>query len=77
LYGQRGDFAAARGYLQRAVQLTPDKAPLAFRAEIRLQLGDCLQALGEPAAAQDLYREAAQIDAQFPGLHDRLRDRRR
>lgn len=72
LYGRRGDFAAARDYLQRAVQLTPDKAPLAFRTQIRLQLGDCLEALGEFAAARDLYRQAARLDADFPGLQERL-----
>lgn len=74
-YGRHDDFATARGYLQRAIQLTPDKAPLAFRAQIRLQLGDCLQALGESAAAQDLYRQAAQLDADFPGLQKRLQGR--
>lgn len=70
--GVTNDFATARGYLQRAVRLTPDKAPPAFRAQIRLQLGDCLQALGESAAAQDLYRQVAQLDADFPGLQERL-----
>ncbi len=75
LYGRRSDFATARDYLQRAVQLTPDKAPLAFRTQIRLQLGDCLQALGESAAARDLYRQAAQLDANFPGLQERLHKR--
>jgi tetratricopeptide (TPR) repeat protein len=74
-YGRRSDWATARDYLQRAVQLTPDKAPLAFRTQIRLQLGDCLQALGESAAARDLYRQAAQLDANFPGLQERLHDR--
>jgi tetratricopeptide (TPR) repeat protein len=74
-HGRRSDWTTARDYLQQAVQLTPDKAPLAFRTQIRLQLGDCLQALGESAAARDLYRQAVQLDANFPGLQERLHDR--
>jgi len=63
--------------LQRAVRLTPDKAPRGFRTQIRLELGDCLQALGDSAAAQALYREAAQLDAHYPGVQERLQDHQR
>lgn len=71
--GRRNDLVAARSCLERAVELAPDRAPRAFRVQIRLQLGDCLRAQGDAEAAARVYAEAARIDADFPGVQERLR----
>jgi tetratricopeptide (TPR) repeat protein len=71
LYGQRGDHASARRYLQRAVDHCADWEPIAFRAQIRRQLGDCLKALGDEAAAEGLYRQAAKLDPTRAGAPER------
>jgi tetratricopeptide (TPR) repeat protein len=72
-YGRRNDYSTAREYLVRAVRLTPQRAPVAFRVQIRIQLGDCLQALGNPDQAKRLYQEAALLDPRFPDLKERLK----
>ncbi|MFM8891394.1 MAG: tetratricopeptide repeat protein, partial [Planctomycetia bacterium] len=72
VYGRRNDLLAARTCLERAVELAPDKAPRAFRVRSRLQHGDCLRAQGDAEAAARVYAEAAGIDADFPGVQERL-----
>jgi tetratricopeptide (TPR) repeat protein len=70
---RRGEFALAKQYLQRAVDVCPDWRPLAMRAEFRMHLGDCLQALGDARGAQASYRQAAALAPDYPGLNGRLK----
>ncbi len=72
-YGQHHNFQQARECLEKAVANTPERAPVAFRVQIRLQLGDCLQALGDRVAAQVQYREGARLDPQLSVVHQRRR----
>jgi tetratricopeptide (TPR) repeat protein len=72
-YGQHHNFQQARECLEKAVANTPARAPVAFRVQIRLQLGDCLQALGDRVAAQVQYQEGARLDPQLSVVHQRRR----
>jgi tetratricopeptide (TPR) repeat protein len=74
LYGKRGDYELARRYLQRAVDHCADWQPIVFRTQIRNQLGDCLKALGDDAAAERLYREAARLAPPHSGVQELPRE---
>jgi tetratricopeptide (TPR) repeat protein len=58
-YFPRGDYAQAKGYFQRAVELNPQEE------ESRFYLGTCYMKLGEPRQAAGQFRAAREIDATY------------
>ncbi|MDP0499602.1 MAG: tetratricopeptide repeat protein [Verrucomicrobiota bacterium JB022] len=59
---EAGDYAAARPYYERAVELMPRQALL------RANLGSCCQQLGDYACAITHFRLAVQIEPNRPGV---------
>lgn len=66
------DYESASAFLKRSVQNTPELAPLAFRVDIRLRLGDCLAATGDEVGALAVYREAEALAPDSPRVRQRL-----
>lgn len=56
-----GDPAAAAAVARRGLALSSDNTP--ERAQLLLALGDALQAAGDPAGAEDAWRQAAAANA--------------
>lgn len=70
---RRGDLAEARDLLTQAVTHPADHAaPLSFRIDVRISLGDCLLRMGDVTSARRHYREAFQIDPKSKLAKDRL-----
>ncbi|MDR3676165.1 MAG: tetratricopeptide repeat protein [Acidobacteriota bacterium] len=59
IYLPRGDYARARVYFQKAVDLDPQEV------EVRFDLGICLLKLGEPRQAAAQFRAARETDATY------------
>jgi tetratricopeptide (TPR) repeat protein len=62
---RKGDAAAARVPLERAASSSRD--PIVFE-----HLGDCLDALGEPAAALERYEQARELGGGGAALQDKI-----
>lgn len=60
---QRGDFAAARDAIQRAIELRPNIAAY------HVNLGNALTHLGDPPAALAAYQAAIQLEPGLAGVH--------
>ena len=59
VYFPRGDYAQAKVYFQRAVELDPQEV------ESRFYLGTCLMKLGQPLEAAAQFRAAHEVDATY------------
>jgi tetratricopeptide (TPR) repeat protein len=59
VYFPRGDYAQAKVYFQRAVELDPQEE------ESRFYLGTCYLKLGEPRKAAAQFRAAREVDADY------------
>ena len=59
VYFPRGDYAQAKQYFQRAVELAPEEL------ESRFFLGTCDMKLGEPREAAAQFRAARQVDSTY------------
>ncbi|MBC8870244.1 MAG: tetratricopeptide repeat protein [Planctomycetes bacterium] len=69
---RHGGYSLAKHYLQQSVDHCAEWTPPAFQVRIRFQLGDCLDVLGDKAGATAMFREAAALDPEYPGLRERL-----
>ena len=62
-YGRvQGRYAEARDLLIRAIECTPDSAPLSFRVDLRLKLELCYKLLGDDEAARRQHEAALELD---------------
>jgi tetratricopeptide (TPR) repeat protein len=59
IYFPRGDYAQAKVYFQRAVELNPQEV------ETRFYLGTCYLKLGEPREAARQFHAARQVDSTY------------
>jgi len=59
VYFPRGDYAQAKVYFQKAVELDPREV------ESRFYLGTCMMKLGEPRPAAAQFRAAREVDATY------------
>jgi Tfp pilus assembly protein PilF len=59
VYFPRGDYAQAKRYFERAVELAPEEM------ESRFYLGTCDMKLGEPREAAAQFRAARQVDSTY------------
>jgi Tfp pilus assembly protein PilF len=59
VYFPRGDYAQAKVYFQRAVELDPQEE------ESRFYLGTCYMKLGEPRKAAAQFHAAREVDATY------------
>jgi hypothetical protein len=59
VYFPRGEYAQAKVYFQRAVELDPEEL------ETRFYLGTCDMKLGDPRAAAEQFRAARAIDSTY------------
>jgi tetratricopeptide (TPR) repeat protein len=63
----------ARDHWGTAIANTPDSAPLSFRVELHVRVGDCHALLGDREAARKEYLIASRLDPASPLVAERLR----
>jgi tetratricopeptide (TPR) repeat protein len=71
---QRGQYQTAAGHLRRAIELTPERAPVSVRVGMRLSLAKCLSELDEPEGARSAAEDALRIDPQSSAARQALRE---
>jgi tetratricopeptide (TPR) repeat protein len=72
-YGRTGKIELARDHLQRAIRHTPERAPISFRANLHVQLGQCHFLLGESSDARHEFETALEIDPSAAAARDWLK----
>jgi len=71
-YFLKDAYSEAQTHWQQAVKTTPDSAPLSFRVELHMRLGDCHSLQGNRAAALQEYRIALSLDPTSAPVLERL-----
>lgn len=72
-YGRTGKIEEARDHLLRAIEHTPERAPISFRAQLHVQLGQCYFLLHESANASREFEKAIEIDSAADTARDWLK----
>lgn len=58
----KNSISEAKQHWVRAVETTPDSAPLSFRVELQVRIGDCDALLGDEVSARRYYLNAQLLD---------------
>lgn len=66
------DYTAAKEHWQKAIEFTPSSAPLSFRVELHVRIGDCLREQQDVSGARAEYARALQLDSTSKLALDRL-----
>ncbi len=69
---KKASYKEAREYWERAIATTPESAPLSFRVELHVRVGDCHALLGDRVAARLQYLIANSLDPKSPSVRERL-----
>jgi len=70
---KKDSFHEAKEHWGRAIANTPESAPLSFRVELHVRVGDCNALLGDREAAKREYLIANSLDPASPLALERLR----
>jgi tetratricopeptide (TPR) repeat protein len=65
-------ISEAREHWMRAVETTPASAPLSFRVELQVRLGDCEALLGDQLSARRHYLNAQELDPRSELVRKRI-----
>lgn len=68
----RNDYNDAKRHWLKAIQTTPASAPLSFRVELHVRVGDCEELLGDKLAARQHYLDAQKLDPRAEIVRKRL-----
>lgn len=69
---KQNSYNEAKEHWEKAIDTTPESAPLSFRVELHVRVGDCHALLGDREAARREYRIANNLDPASPLALERL-----
>jgi len=72
VYFLKDDYRKAREHWEHAMATTPESAPLSFRVELHMRVGDCHTLMNDREAGQKEYRIALTLDPDATEVLKRL-----